>query len=749
MQDSSLEIIMKKQNKVFFALIGLCSLSSASVIEHLDSLNKSYLGVNFHGNVKNSFLQSKVKNIQGSLVDSTKPTAESYSFSEFNLDIGAHPTENINGLVRLRMHQDWNASYDEGYNQLIPVWWNLSAKIPTQNMRVGIGDVLVHRSKLNLWNSALDPMIFEPSLLEQRRKDAMSYKNLNGVDRHIQGIDYSWSPSWNGIGSEFTFIGARLRTPWWNTAVTQFDNSDVEKWYALTGLTLKYNGFFAGMDQSWVMDKVKASRGYNQFAPRLHPYKWARPSEFDFPVELVYENNTVRNIHVGYQMGEKGKSLMDLSVRIDYATSNYEMNQDFFIIAPDIFDPVTDGYVGEPNQITDKSSMANYWLLNPVVNGKQVTSFEELKDSLYKSASPIDTAALIRKYETLRSGGPVKKLDGNALLVELDGGYKLSTTQDVRLNAIILKNDSSFVSDMAQSSSFKSTVKQHNMPNVVMNSKQGDLNSSSLFDGLYNYVYQVNPTTLDANLVTNNPLDLKPYAGTNNHYRIGFEKNKWSDEMLTQSERDSSTSNGQSKNLLQIMYPQGYATPNRTGYDLSLNSNVTKGVRLMAQYIGNGELKSTAVDGFKEKYSKLGFGTAINLGEIFTGSRTYKLGGSYEMLKAEIGTNESYKGTIISAGTDLEVLPKFLVRGAFMSLQTMNSQTGMLENKEQFIGGGIAYQIADGAVFGAEYSMVKNTQMDVVHDALGNVVFNQDKTPQKAEATFKTSVPKVYLNVAF
>lgn len=706
---------MQSKKTVFLALIGLTPMAFAGVTETLDSLNKQYLGVNWTGSVKGGFSKS---DISGTSVNKALPTSESNSNTEFNLDLVAHPTQNIEGLVRLRMHQDWNSAYDEGYNQIIPVWWSLKADVPSVGLKAKFGDILAHRSKLNLWANDIDPLTFEPLMLKDRRQEAMSYKNLNNQDRHFQGVDLDLTQK---IDSNFAvsakFLGARLRNPAWNSAVIQFDNSNVEKWYSLVGVGVEAHGAFAGIDQSWVYDKVRSSRGYNQFAPRV---RMAVPVKGTSQIvnDLTYENNSVLNINAGYKMGEKGKSAWDFTARLDYAKSSYTEMHDVFVVAPAAYFYFQNYPIPQFDQLTDKSTELNKWMLNPTLkdasgNVIAINSFKELMDLINTVAgADADPMAVANVLSALESGDAVEH-KGSAMLVELDGGMKIPTG-NVRANIKYLKNDEKFVSDMAQSYSFNNASVVRNVPNVVMNSKQGALNSGSLFDGLYNYVYQVNPTTKDENLTTNNPLDIKAYSGTNNHYRIGFEKSKWTDEMQTLSERmQIDALDGVS--LVQILYPEGYATRNRTGYDVSLSGEVYKGVSIAVMAASNKAVKGSGT------YSKMGGGLALDLGSMLDLGLSLKLGGSYEMPKASsVPGMVDLSGKIMSAGADLEVVKNVFVRGAYMALDG-----GTVYGKETFMGGGLGLRLADAAQLNLEWGKVAVARPGVDYSVTMPKVFMQ------------------------
>ena len=92
-------------------------------------------------------------------------------------------------------------------------------------------------------------------------------------------------------------------------------------------------------------------------------------------------------------------------------------------------------------------------------------------------------------------------------------------------------------------------------------------------DALYNHLYTVDPIT---SLTSSEQwyIDAKTYNGTNNWYRAPFMKNSYSFYTTTKSERDDLMASGALDPHVQLLFPFGPATPNRTGITLDLNADI-------------------------------------------------------------------------------------------------------------------------------------------------------------------------------
>lgn len=708
---------MANRKIALFALIGLASVAQAGVIETLDSLNRNSLGVNYTGSIKGYLIKSGLTSNGTGIIDQSKgATSESEAASEVNLDIGIHPNANVGGNVRLRMHQDWQNAWDEGYNQIYPMWWNLGFKNPETGITGSFGDLLVHRSKLNLYALDRDPSAFEPYDLAARRAEAQSYKNVDGVNRHIQGAQIAIA---NQVNKDFSYegvvIGSRLRTPWWNTAVTQFDNAPTEKWFALVGASGNYQGFDFGLDYSKVFDKVRATRGAQDFTAKIRGLQWqfaagagtTNPSEY-YVNELDYENNSVTNLHLGYAKEQKSK--WKVSARLDYAKSSYERNHDVFLFLDPVFATAIDSIRKQPLN----PDLAKF-VLNPVLtlNGKDTALTFAAAAQLFSDPAflakdqngtiltnadgePYIDSKAIRN--ALKSGAPIESRDGSAILLDLKGEYNLNEAQVVGAQLMYLKNDKNFVSDMAQSYTYLAADSTHKVINSILHSKYSGLSQTSLFEGLYDYSWNIRQTTLENNLETNNPLDLKPYAGTNNNYSVPYDKNHWTDEMQTATERSSMSTIADASNyLIQGLYPQGYATPNRTGFDLNLGGEVYKGVSATVLYAQNKEVEAVLPTGART-YSKMGLGVSVDAGKMLDLGRPMKVGFGFEQPKVAGGVVLS--GSIVSAAADLEVISDVFLRGSYMQLKGGRAD-------ETYMGGGLGLRLAEGSMLNAEWTQLK------------------------------------------
>ena len=75
-----------------------------SLLQKLDSLSASVLGLKFNGTVKAGGLTSMAKSDQFS---DDSPTQENQAYTDANLVLTARPSSETKATIELRLHKDW------------------------------------------------------------------------------------------------------------------------------------------------------------------------------------------------------------------------------------------------------------------------------------------------------------------------------------------------------------------------------------------------------------------------------------------------------------------------------------------------------------------------------------------------------------------------------------------------------------------------------------------------------------------
>jgi hypothetical protein len=316
------------------------------------------------------------------------------------------------------------------------------------------------------------------------------------------------------------------------------------------------------------------------------------------------------------------------------------------------------------------------------------------------------------------------EIKGQALRATFHAGFAEADKGpfSVALNATYLKNDRDFVNDMAQSPSF--------FPARILNkaNKVGGFNAGyNTFDALYDHVYTVDPIT---NINTSEfwISDTKEYNGTNNWYRASQFKNAYTNQITTRSEREFLDKNAVRDEQVQLLYPFGPATPNRTGVDADLTGSALAG-KLQATVLF-ASLKE--VEGVKPdsgaalamaSFGRIGGGVKLDAGEWINRGRRAAVSVSYvqDSYKREASPNPAYaalefKSAMINAGLSANVWRGLGVLAGYQQIKSnppaaggalsLVKTSGEFDLTQSNWSLGLEYRIAAGAYVTGEYGIV-------------------------------------------
>ncbi|MDB5048783.1 MAG: hypothetical protein JWO30_1854 [Fibrobacteres bacterium] len=370
-----------------------------------------------------------------------------------------------------------------------------------------------------------------------------------------------------------------------------------------------------------------------------------------------------------------------------------------------------------------------------ILSGPFSVSLEtEYAMSNYRSSQ--DT--LVDTVDFVLQDKEVANLDGTALRSVLKAGYGKSGAGpfSIGLQVGYLKNEKNFVSDLAQSPTF--------LGRRILNSRTevgGPSGGYNTLDALYNHRYTVDPITSLSNS-EQAYVDAKYYNGTNDWYRAPFLKNSYNFYTTTKSERDALAATGALDPHVQLIFPFGAATPNRTGVTLDLNAGALSGaVEVSAVYAGVKEVEAEQIDSLTAvpaDYTRMGGGLKVNIDKLAALAKPLVVSGSYlqDGRKRAAFTSrgvavdaEDFKTAMINADVHAGIWKGLSLMAGYQSIQSnpridsLGARTvhpGDLRQDQWALG--LECQITHGAFVTAQYG-----RMDF-DEAVTGTKFSQDIT---------------------
>jgi hypothetical protein len=319
----------------------------------------------------------------------------------------------------------------------------------------------------------------------------------------------------------------------------------------------------------------------------------------------------------------------------------------------------------------------------------------------------------------------LEDLKGTALRSVLKAGYGKPTEGPFALALQLgyLRTEKDFVSDLAQSPTFQGRR--------ILNSASevgGPAGGYNTLDALYNHRYTVDPIT-NLNTSEHWPVDAKTYNGTNNWFRAPFLKNSYGFYTTTKSERDALAASGALDPHVQLLFPFGAATPNRTGLTLDLKGDFLSGaIEVSAVYAGVKEVEAEKIDSLTSvpaDYTRMGGGLKVSLDKLVSMPKNADFSVSYAedarkraafSSKGVSVAGENFKSAMINADLQAGIWKGLSLLAGYQSIQSdprvsstqtataRSSTAGDLRQDQWALG--LECRITHGAYVTAEYGRI-------------------------------------------
>ena len=596
-----------------------------SLLQKLDSLSASVLGLKFNGTVKAGGLTSMAKSDQFS---DDSPTQENQAYTDANLVLTARPSSETKATIELRLHKDWQNAYDENNNPVIGHWFSYDGTILNKHLDFNLGYMRVGYTPYTLYTPQ-QKLLQEPDVFAEKRVEALAQRNLDTTSRRLmQGLNADFHSGNVGPLSDIhaQMTGARMRDAAKKTDQVFFDFDWTDRYFY--GLRLGADAFGAhlGVNYTDVFDRIKGRR--------------ARKTATTDTV--YYEDNSVLSIEAGFDSKELLKDLpVSFGLNGEFAMTSLENSRDYVV-----------------------SKNMPYYELNEfmVVLDKAMVNRRDTSFIYVKVNEKPDLEDVSEDLGTVDGQGFYVEPYANIDLAGIEGSLKV----------MYLQNDEKFWSEMASSPVYRGGA-------TVLNSnalfKDGGYSSlvdefgMSSLENMYMTVYNSNPLYA-GNLMTSNSknaLSDQEESGNmyfrlyNNYKNAHFYRNGYNADVKKRREIEAELFVMDPANDMAL--PFGVATPDRKGLNVNLDLAWNGAVELNVLF---GMISTVNSDIEEDKFTRYAAGLGVDVGRIVGLDRKIKLQGSYDHSEEDKGYQR--KNDRIMLGANIDVYgPVALLGGYQMS----------------------------------------------------------------------------------
>ena len=559
------------------------------LMEKLDSLNASVLGLRVNGTARGGMLSSKVSSDQ---MDDSATTRENQGYIDANLKLTAQPSSETKVRVELRLHKDWQSAYDEDLNPVIGHWFSYDGLILNKKLAFNLGYMRVGYTPLTLYTPQT-VILQEPEIFAERRIQALEERNLDTTsNRLMQGLNIDYHQGQLGVLDDIhaQATGARMR----NTAKKYdqvFFDFDWSDRYMIAGrLGASAYGADLGVNYVNVFDRRKSTRSH----------------KMDKSDTLIYDDNSVYSIDLGFDSDKYLQLPVSVGMNAEMAFSHWNADQEYYTTRNDTDYYLVPGVYPDAGGSLDTATMY-------VIQEASATDVLETKDL----ASTDGRAFYLQPFVK----GSISKLN-----FDVTGLY--------------LNNNSDFWSEQASSPVYWGNS---SILNAGTNYSSTDTTLLSAFrsgnlENLYFSVYNTNVLQLGNLMTSSKTSPLSNFSGSvrdansesqfaysrlYNNYKLGhFYRNGYDASTLKRYEAVAALYLMDPS--VNMTLPFGYATPDRNGFALNLNGGWNDFLDVNVRYA---QYKEDEISNTLTQYA---FGAGVDIAEIVGLGRTIKVQGSYE-----------------------------------------------------------------------------------------------------------------------
>ena len=611
------------------------------------------------------------------------PETERNEIANADIDFHFRPYEFVRANVMLRMGAGMQEYFSSASKTLSVGWINVEGNVGN-NFYWVVGDFRQQYSPLTLYSPDVE-ILYEPTIFARKRHMAESQELLEGNQRNLQGVNVQFREYFGKSLGEFRA----------EAMVARINRTSVLDLSGAEGNILP-NDSVAGARQAANMDKWVVAGNLELLPMDKNLYIGVTPM-------YIFDNED----SYSYTYRHPDKYLDE-----DYVLESinpYEIDPQKTLIVSGRVGGDIAGFLGNKNLILDL--VAEYaYSSDDVYNHSQIPVVDELGNPEMNSETG----------ETVMQDVASKKtLDGSALLVNLNVGYKMDADWSLVLGVDVVRNDSNWFNNLAQSPKFfaRRILNSDVDGNTVKYGVYSPLYSS--FDALYNYSPKFSPVSAVLGTDDNGIAD-----GQTDSYNVApYNKSSWKSNVYTRAQL--ALLEDMSDPALQLSLPNGLATSNRMGGRGNLVFELKDFAE--AQVLSSYFTQVSPLIGYKEAtYLEFGGGAKVDVFKILGFQKPLELSGSYKHSERKIDTDNwaslglvdgtaELKSDFINAGLYVQYLPRLGFTAGFQYVKTeYNTYEGLhsglvaplMSGKQMQWMVGLDYSLAKNAWLSINYGMI-------------------------------------------
>ncbi len=652
----------------------------------VDSINAKR-GVEIGGKIR-AIAQASYFDTDNDPTGSNKmPDVERNEMANADIDFHFRPYEFVRANVMLRFGAGMQEYFSSASKTMSVGWINVEGNIGNSFYWV-VGDFREQYTPLTLFNPSVD-IIYEPTIFARKRHMAESQELLEGNQRNLQGANIQFRHSLGSTLGELRAeaLAARLN----RTSVLDLTGAEGN---ILPNDTIAGSSLASNMDKWLVAANIELLPLNKNLLVGVTPM-YIFDNEDSYSYTYRHPDN---DLNEDYQLT---------------SINPYDTDpQTTFIVSGRIGGDVA-GFLGNKNLILDL--VAEYAYSSDKIFTHTVAPVIDATTGLPQ----VDESTGEAVYADVANS---ENLNGSALLVNLNLGYKTADAWGALLGVDVVRNDSNWFNNVAQSPKFfarriLNTDKDGNTIKYGVNSPL-----YSTFDALYNYAPKYAPATTTLKTDDGGIRD-----GQTESYNIApFNKNSWKSNIYGRSQLALIES--LTDPAVQLTLPNGLATSNRQGARANLTLNWKDYAEVQGLFSTFKQVSPLV--GFKEaSYLEFGGGAKVDVFKMLGFQKPLELSGSYKHSERKIDTDNwaalnlvdgtaELKSDFINAGLYVQYLPRL---GFTAGLQYINSEYNTYEglisglaapkttSKQMQWMVGLDYSLANNAWLSVNYGIISVT----------------------------------------
>lgn len=606
------------------------------------------------------------------------PDVERNEMANADIDFHFRPYEFVRANVMLRFGAGMQEYFSSASKTMSVGWINVEGNIGNSFYWV-VGDFREQYTPLTLFNPGVE-ILYEPTIFARKRHMAESQELLEGNQRNLQGANLQFRHSFGSSLGELRAeaLAARLN----RTSVLDLTGAE--------GNILP-NDTIAGSSLASNMDKWLVAANFELLPLNKNLLVGVTPM-------YIFDNED--SYSYTYRHPDN-----DLSADYELTSINpYDTDpQKTMIVSGRVGGDVA-GFLGSKNLVLDLVAEYAY-------SSDEIFTHTEAPAVDAATGLPLTDESGAVLYTDVANS---EKLNGSALLVNLNLGYKTADSWGALLGVDVVRNDSNWFNNVAQSPKFfaRRILNSDKDGNTIKYGVNSPLYST--FDALYNYAPKYAPATTTLKTDDGGIRD-----GQSESYNIApFNKSSWKSNVYGRSQLALIES--LSDPAVQLSLPNGLATSNRQGARANLTLNWKDYAEVQGLFSTFSQV--SPLIGFKEaSYLEFGGGAKVDVFKMLGFQKPLELSGSYKHSERKVDTDNwaslglvdgtaELKSDFINAGLYVQYLPRL---GFTAGLQYINTEYNTFDG---LISGLVAPKTTSKQMqwmVGLDYSLANNAWLSV------------------------------------